>query len=114
MFYERKEKGAEAESQVREHYLQNGYALKLQNWRCPEAEIDLIVESESALRFVEVRYRQDANLEMAFPESKKTQFKKAVMMYLQEAGKPRKAIHLDLTLVSPRGIERFEDYLAEL
>jgi len=111
-FYDRQDRGKDAEAQVLRHYQQKGLQTLHRNWRSSVGEIDLVMECDRSLRFVEVRYREDANLEMAFPESKKKQFQACVRSYLDQ-GLCRKKAHLDLAFVSPKGVEVFEDFLAQ-
>lgn len=112
-FYERRERGRTAEAQVLEFYQQQGFRLREQNWKVREGEIDLILEDDRSLRFVEVRYREDADIAMAFPEEKKLQFRQTSLRYLNQSGGARKSVHLDLAFVSPKGIESIPDFLGE-
>lgn len=53
-------KGAEYESRAAEYLEGRGYAILERNCRCGPGEIDLIVEKDGCLVFVEVKYRKDA------------------------------------------------------
>lgn len=110
-FYSRKESGEQAEGQVLEFYRSKGLELRHQNWSCDRGEIDLIFESGNEIRFVEVRFRSDGNLEAAFPLKKQERFKELAFQYLRVAPGARKRPHLDFVFVSPNGIETFEDFL---
>jgi len=50
-------KGAEAEALAGEHLERAGLRILTRNYRCPQGEIDLVVEDRDVLVFVEVRYR---------------------------------------------------------
>ena len=50
--------GAAAEETAWRFLQQQGCRLRARNWHCPFGEIDLIVEHQATLVFVEVRYRQ--------------------------------------------------------
>jgi len=48
--------GQNAEDLVCAHYTQSGSKLKAKRWRCEFAEIDLILEDEACIYFVEVKF----------------------------------------------------------
>lgn len=47
--------GKAAELRAAEHYERMGYRVAARNWRCPAGEIDLIIEKEGSVVFVEVK-----------------------------------------------------------
>jgi putative endonuclease len=49
--------GSEAEQLVAEHLKEKGYKILDQNWRRPTCEIDIIAQKDSAVYFVEVKFR---------------------------------------------------------
>ena len=52
-------KGAQAEQQAARHLQQHGLQLLAQNYRCRAGEIDLIMQDNDTLVFVEVRLRSN-------------------------------------------------------
>lgn len=106
----RKATGTEFENKIRERYEQRGFQIIEQNWRGESAEIDLVVRKGNQLRFVEVRYREDNRLEMAFPKSKQDQVKKAARLYLtQNPDSQLFKKHYDFALCSGERTQVFED-----
>jgi putative endonuclease len=49
--------GAEGEQIARRHLERNGYRFVASNWRCRSGELDLIVQQDETLVFVEVKTR---------------------------------------------------------
>ncbi|MFC3881947.1 YraN family protein [Algoriphagus namhaensis] len=54
---EHNDQGKRAEELAAEWLIQNGYELKAQNYRHSHAEVDLIMEHNQILVFVEVKFR---------------------------------------------------------
>lgn len=55
---ENREWGHEAEGLAAEYFLTNGYMIRERNWRLNKYEIDLILEKERTIIFVEVKARR--------------------------------------------------------
>lgn len=56
------ESGQQAEQLALEMLLANGLTLHTRNYRCPQGELDLVMQApDGALVIVEVRYRQDGS-----------------------------------------------------
>ena len=53
--------GHEAEQIACDWYLANGYAIREKNWVCGKNEIDLILEKDRVIIFVEVKARKGDN-----------------------------------------------------
>ncbi len=53
------ETGAQGEQLAKEHLLKKGYVLLAQNWRHQHLEIDLIMQDDDTLVFVEVKTRKN-------------------------------------------------------
>jgi putative endonuclease len=52
--------GAQAEKLACAHLERAGLKLLTRNYRCPQGEIDLVMDDRGTLVFVEVRYRQSS------------------------------------------------------
>lgn len=52
--------GAQAEALACAHLEQAGLTLVTRNYRCPQGEIDLVMNEREVLVFVEVRYRRSS------------------------------------------------------
>lgn len=81
--------GSEAERVARTFLERQGLRFIMQNYRCRTGEIDLIMQDNDELVFVEVKYRSKSQHGSAiefFHASKKRKFESAVMHYMQEKG----------------------------
>jgi putative endonuclease len=81
--------GSEAERFARTFLEQQGLTFVMQNYRCRTGEIDLIMQDNDELVFVEVKFRSKSQHGSAiefFHASKKRKFESAVMHYMQEKG----------------------------
>ena len=52
--------GAQAEDLACAHLERAGLRLLTRNYRCPQGEVDLVMDDHDALVFVEVRYRRSS------------------------------------------------------
>jgi len=59
--------GKNGEEQARKYFLDNGYTILEKNWRYIKAEIDLIVQNQEFIVFVEVKTRSTSDF--GAPES---------------------------------------------
>lgn len=59
---DKQHKGSLAETLARRHLERQGFKLITHNFRCKTGEIDLIMEDQEMLVFVEVRYRRETGL----------------------------------------------------
>lgn len=51
--------GREAERVVGDYFLKQGYTIRERNWKCGKVEIDLILEKDRTIVFVEVKARKE-------------------------------------------------------
>ena len=75
--------GALGERLAAAHLESKGYRLIDRNWRCPEGEVDLVVERDGCLVFVEVRTRRGTA--HGSPEESVTGVKAARLLAVAEA-----------------------------
>lgn len=81
--------GKEAENFARHYLEEQGLTFICQNYRCRSGEIDLIMQDQQELVFVEVKYRSNQSHGSAieyFHSHKQRKFISAVMHYLQKNG----------------------------
>lgn len=79
-------KGRRAEDRARRYLADRGLAFVEANYRCRSGEIDLIMEEQSTLVFVEVRYRKDEKFGGALESidfAKQRRLRAAAEHYLQ-------------------------------
>ncbi|MEM7347302.1 MAG: YraN family protein [Chloroflexota bacterium] len=83
----RKQTGNQGE-QIAAQYLSNqGYRIVKQNWRCSVGEVDLIVQNEEFLVFVEVRTRRGSRFgtaEESITATKQARLVELAQTYLQQ------------------------------
>ena len=99
--------GSEAERIARTFLEQQGLTFIMQNYRCRTGEIDLIMQVNDELVFVEVKYRSKSRHGSAiefFHASKKRKFESAVMHYMQEKGFNPSIVPHRIDLVGIEGI----------
>lgn len=85
-----------------------GYREVARNWRCAYGEIDVIVEREGELIFVEVKTRRGSRMgapEEAITPAKRRRLVSAAQMYLIEQGAEQRPYRIDVVAValSPTG-----------
>jgi putative endonuclease len=81
--------GRQAESRAAEYLKKQGLQLLCQNYRCRSGEIDLVMQDQQELVFVEVKYRSKSHFGGAaeyFHAAKRKKFESAVQHFLLEKG----------------------------
>ena len=99
--------GSEAERFARTFLEQQGLTFIMQNYRCRTGEIDLIMQDDDELVFVEVKYRKHNQYGSAiefFHARKKRKFESAVLHYMQEKGFNPSIVPHRIDLVGIEGI----------
>lgn len=79
--------GSEAEGLAKDYLQQQGLTFICKNYRCRSGEIDLIMQEEEELVFVEVKFRSSSTHGSAieyFHAKKRKKFESAVMHYMHE------------------------------
>ncbi|HEU0050541.1 MAG TPA: YraN family protein [Patescibacteria group bacterium] len=82
----RKDFGRRGESFAAAYFLQKGFHIVARNWSCRFGEIDLIVEREGVIHFVEVKTRHSLNYgypEEAITKKKLDHLAKAIEWFLR-------------------------------
>ena len=85
----RRNKGKAAESLACHHLTENGLSLIEKNFHSRYGEIDLIMQHENALVFIEVRYRKNNDFggaKASVTPAKQQKIKKTALFYMQKKG----------------------------
>lgn len=112
----KQQRGRYGETLAAQHLQERGYRLREQNYRHGHSEIDLIVEKEPLLIFVEVKYRRsDA---FGFPEAavsptQQQAIERAAVAYIEAQDWPGDLRFDIIAILHPEGaapqIQHFED-----
>lgn len=109
--------GQEIEQQALDYLLKQGLHYKTRNFRCRVGEIDLILEDQKTLVFVEVRYRQNQEFGGALASitaSKQKKLYKAAQYYLVKHHIYDKvATRFDVIAVQKTASQSFEFFWAK-
>ncbi len=101
--------GDAAEDRALAHLQANGHTLITRNFRCKCGEIDLIVNDNDTLVFVEVRYRKRDDYGSALESvtaSKQKKIQNSAQYYLQTKSLGEsQAIRFDVVAISPNNIQ---------
>lgn len=103
--------GKEAEDRAVEFLLRKGYELLARNYRSGKGEIDLILQKNDCLVFVEVRSLQSADFgfpEQTISEKKKQLLRKTAENFIFETNW-QKNFRFDIIAMLGGQIEHFED-----
>lgn len=79
--------GSNAEQLALKQLHKQGLKLLCQNYRCPQGEIDLIMQDKDTLVFIEVRYRKNSlygGAEASITRSKQNKIRQTAMWFLQQ------------------------------
>lgn len=85
-----------------------GYSVRERNWRCPTGELDLVLERDDALIFVEVRTRRGDRFgtpEESITPRKRARLISAALTYLDAHAATDRAWRIDVVAIEigPRG-----------
>jgi putative endonuclease len=99
---QRRAVGQRGEAYAAQFLTARGYTLRARNWRCATGEIDLVMEQDGVLIFVEVRTRRGDRL--GTPEESITPRKRARLIasaqtYLAEHGQTDRDWRIDVVAV---------------
>ena len=101
-FNKRSTKGREAENIACEHLKKNGLQLVETNFYSRHGEIDLIMQHNNTLVFIEVRYRKNADYGGALASitpGKQSKVRKTALYYMQKKGRDFNA-RIDVVAIS--------------
>ncbi|MEE9345514.1 MAG: YraN family protein [Methylococcales bacterium] len=101
--WSRLSRGNSAEQLACSFLQQQGYSLVTRNYRTRQGEIDLIVENETMLLIVEVRYRSNPDYGLAaesIDARKQARIIRCAEQYLAQ-NPPSKQVRLDVITVTP-------------
>ncbi|MBI5567026.1 MAG: YraN family protein [Chloroflexi bacterium] len=105
--------GKLGEDMAMQRLITQGYAVRERNWRCATGELDLVLERNDVLIFVEVRTRRGDRFgtpEESITPRKRARLISAALTYLAEHAAADRAWHIDVVAIEigPRGeIVRF-------
>ena len=101
---EKKEKGAKGEAQAKALLQKAGCTILAANYRCRQAEIDLIAKDGEEVVFVEVKYRSSVALGRgaeAVDWRKQQKIKQGALCFLQQEGLLDTFVRFDVIEVYP-------------
>lgn len=104
-------RGKKGEQMAEEFLQQKGYVTVARNYRYKRSEIDLIVQKENWLVFVEVKMRSSEAYgfpEESVKEAKRKKILEGAAQYLLETNWPGN-VRYDIVAISKDKIEHFED-----
>lgn len=101
--------GLAAEETTARRYRAEGGSIRAARWRCPEGEIDLVVELRDEIVFVEVKARRVLGAD-AVSDRQWARIGAAATRYLAEETDGTRSCRFDLALVDRAGrVERIEN-----
>jgi putative endonuclease len=97
------EKGKFGEILAKNFLKKNGYSILFENYRTRFGEIDLIVEKNNTIIFVEVKYRTNKNFGRAEESINKSKIKKirnSAVQFLKNYKKDYKKFRIDIIAIN--------------
>lgn len=113
MTYQRQHDGQRGEDLAAAFFISKGFRILDRNWRHRLGEIDLIVERDGEVRFIEVKFRNTlmfGHPEEAITGHKLRHLERAIFCWLEEQPVPPKAYQADalaITALPGKEIEYF-------
>ena len=104
--------GKTGEEKALSFLLEKGYTVRERNWQCPLGEIDLIVEQNDAIVFVEVKTRSGdefGTAAEAVRRKKQKKISRAAAAYIKSARLYGRDFRYDVISIMPDGIEHIEN-----
>ncbi len=103
MTHSRRRTGQRGEEIAALYFLQRGYTILHRNWRCPTGELDIILQKDDTLVFVEVRTRTSARFgsaEESITPAKQERLIELAQLYLQENSPPHRRWRIDVVAIA--------------
>ena len=97
-------RGQRAEELACRHLCDQGLTIVERNYRCPRGEIDLIMNDDGTLVFVEVRYRRNniyGDGAESVNRSKQERLIATALHYLQTHDRERRPTRFDVVSIAP-------------
>ena len=94
--------GKAGEEAAMEYLIRKGYTIRERNWKCNHLELDLVVEKNGGVIFVEVKTRtnDDFNPALVFSEAKGRKVIMAGKGYLRKYAIQQLSIQIDVIFVT--------------
>jgi len=111
---QRKQKGNEAEDQACQFLIQKGLTLLQRNFATKLGEVDLIMQDNDVLVFVEVRYRKNRDFggaALSVTPKKQQRIIKAALAY-QQKNVPQASMRFDVVAIEGEGKNKQIDWIA--
>jgi len=99
-----RDRGQQIEKQVEKYLQKQGLKLITRNYHSRAGEIDLIMQDQNNLVFIEVRYRKSARFGSALESVNRTKQSRIIHTaehYLQQCNDTYQAYRFDVVAVSP-------------
>ncbi len=106
----RKKFGTEGETLARAYLEERGYRWLASGYSSKWGEIDLIMEHERSIVFVEVKRRRGSDFgppEEAITEFKKNHIVRSALLFLQSRGYEERSIRFDVVTMDPEGLRHY-------
>lgn len=98
----RKRTGRRGEEIAAAYFARRGYSILQRNWRCSAGELDIVMEKEDTLIFVEVRTRHGRRFgtaEESVTPAKQARLIELAQTYLQQEQAPHSSWRIDVAAV---------------
>ena len=99
----RKQTGQRGEDIAAAYFVERGYEIVERNWRCSVGELDIIMEGDDTLVFVEVRTRKGHRFgtpEESITSAKQARLIELAQTYLQETENLDRSWRIDVAAVT--------------